>query len=232
MRKSVNKVTILTLVLLLLSATILPGQTAFTRSGYFKATLTFTDGSTKTCFVAAPRNSGQSNIYTRASKEGKDQKVSSASLVSIVMQIADSTFYYFDHMGLAMDPGKKVCKPRWLFAEVKGYASLYRLVDGIVVNKYGDAVTNGSTNSSYSSTILYYMAKENENVAYLLGGISPSIMVCNINHSLKKSLITLLHEDTDLVKKIETGEIDRKDLEDIFTIYNDFMKERNEEMRK
>lgn len=67
------------------------------------------------------------------------------------------------------------------------------------------------------------MRKKNSNIAYFFAYTSPSRSVFNLNHILKKTASWYLSEDKDLVDKIMNKQLTHKNLEEIITMYNDFM---------
>ena len=209
----------------LLATWILSAQTFLLPTGFFPGTLHYKNGQVKNALVAAPKHSKQKAIVIKSGVKAKREKIPSTFLDSISITTQKGNAYYFEHLAWATKKGAKIRKDRWLFPVVKGYTTLYLLTDAFFITNEGNAyiVTSGPANGQ---VFFYLIRKKNEKIALYFGATSSSKGVMRLNIILKKSASLYLSEDKDLVDKIKKKILTHRDMEEIITIYNDYMSQK------
>lgn len=212
----------LTLVLLL-AVTYLSAQTFLPREGFFPGTLFFTNGKTKTGYVAAPKHPNDKNVLLKTNEKAKAEKVPGANLDSLTMTTDDGKVITFENLPWTHSKNGKVKDKEWFFLVVKGYASLYLFTDVYLVTKTGNAYAVNRGNGNMGAVFSYYIRKKGDKVSHHFAESSEQFGVVGLGTILKKAAADYLSEDADLVDKINKKQLTHKDMEEIIHIYNDFM---------
>jgi hypothetical protein len=206
-----------------LAVTCLSGQVQFPGQGYFPGTLTFTDGHTKNCLVIAPRNPGQSVIYTKSADKAPKEKVKSSLLSSVAIEAKKGNIQVFERLPIARKEGARNQAPRWLYVEIKGYATLYLLPDKFIIDRHGNAYSLNHFTDGDAAIQTYLIRKKNQHVAYYFAKTTNAKNAIGLNAILKKTASWYLKEDKELVKRINEKDLTHYDIEMIITLYNEFM---------
>ena len=214
-------------IVLFLIVTCLSGQTILPKEGYFPGTMTYENGIVRTGYVAAPTFWNQSHVWFESDKNGKEEKIKCKDVKSITLQTPNGKTYHFDNIPVCMKEGRKNLRKRWLVLMLQGYATLYLQSDAFVIDKKGNAFSVTYSSNYYPATQTYYIRKKNSNTTYFFAQTSPNHNVGNLNHVLKRTSSWYLSEDKDLVDKIMTKKLTHRDVEEIITIYNDYMEKQN-----
>jgi hypothetical protein len=216
----------LTLLLLFLAiAGSLSAQADFMlpREGFFPGTLHYKGGKVRDVFVSAPKKANQGSIIIRATKTAKKEKVPSAMLDSISINPRKGVTHYFEHLPWCYKKGGKPKKAMWLYVTVKGYATLYLWYTTFILDRNGYATSVQYTTQGSGTVDTYMLRKKNEKTAFYFAHIPCGGIAIGFNAALKRAASQYLYEDKDLVDKINKKLLKTEDLEEIITIYNDYM---------
>lgn len=196
------------------------------REGFFPGTLHYKNGTVRNVFVSAPKKANQGSIIIRADKTSKKEKISSASLDSISISPKKGITYCFEHLPWHYKKDGNPKKAMWLYVTIKGYATLYLWYETFIIDRHGNATTVKYTTQGYSTTNTYMLRKKNENTAVYFINVPSSGIAIGFNAAFKKVANQYLSEDTDLLDKINKKQLTYDDVEEIITIYNNFMSQK------
>ena len=218
----------LTLSLLLLAAAGYLSAQDFMlpKEGFFPGTLHYKNGTVRNVFVSAPKKVRQGSIIFRADKNSKKEKVSSSLLDSISITPTPGITHYFDHMPWCFKKGGNPKKAIWFYVTVRGYATLYLWYETFIIYKRGKASTVSYTTGGSGVVYTYMLRKKNEKTAVYFVQVPSHTIAIGFNAALKKAATTFLSEDKDLLDKINKKQLQNENLEEILTIYNNYMEDR------
>jgi hypothetical protein len=205
------------LIALLFTVNFLFGQI------FQRGTITFTNGESRTGNIIIPQTCDQKTIDFKLSKNLKQaEKIKSTDIKSISVQSEDGNNYYFERLPIAKKPGVKPSKPYWLIILVPGYATLYTAGSSYITDEKGNvtACVKGSAVASF----YYYVKKGDQNIAHFFIIIDNTSLSFGYNVALKKAAERYLYDYPELIERIKNKEFSRFEVEGIFRIYNDYMK--------
>lgn len=184
----------------------------------------YLNGDVKTGFLAIPSNADVKTIEFKTGL-GNDQidLIQSSDLKYIAVQSEDGNNYLFERTSYAYKLGAKPKKNQvWLYACVKGYATLYVAASEYITDKKGNVIIQDTYIVGKDlPTFNFFIKKGNEDIAYFFG-MTGNLL--GLNKYLKKTTIPFLVDYPELVERIKNDEFTHKDYKGIVQLYNEYMK--------
>ncbi len=184
-------------IILFVSATSLAGT-------YYKATVVFADGKSKSGLVEAALSD---YVLFKASENAKPEKIESALLKSVSIQGKDEVReYYYVKVYLGWGQ-KRISDPMWLKVVEKGTATLF------VNNTTMRGSIHNTTQAGFSD---YYCIRAGEPAAKMIANISS----LNNNQTFRAKAPLYFDDYPELAAKIKSKEYTWKDLQIVVKEYN------------
>lgn len=173
---------------------------------YREATVTFTDGKTKTGLVESPF--GGETIYFKQSEDAAVENLDATTIHGILFTI-DGKQHEYHQLRVYLGWGQKriSTSPMWLKVVEKGIATLYVVSSRLQASIY-------STNSAGFED--YYCFREGEDAAKLIAQVS----TMNNNQTFRAKAPLYFADYPELASKIKSKEYNWKDLTTVVKEYN------------
>lgn len=173
-------------------------------SSYYKGTIVFVDGKSKTGLVESILSD---YVLFKASENAKEEKIESSLLKSVLIQGKDEVReYYYVKMYLGWGQ-KKISDPAWLKVVEKGTATLF------VNNTSMRGSIYTTTKANFSD---YYIIRDGEPAAKMIANIS----TLNNNQTFRAKAPLYFEDYPELAAKIKSKEYTWKDLQVVVKEYN------------
>ncbi len=189
------------------------------------------DGSTKNGLVQIPKRPSTQKVKFKESEKATEEvvKIHDIKSFTVTSELGETYTLESNYIDQSKKAGvKRVTKFRiFLVVEVSGYASLYKVGDEFRTDKKGTLYlySYNAGDGSGTANFRYYVKKQDAEYAEIftyenpVNGFLPDIS----RKSVVKAMEIHLSEYPELIEKVRTKEIDKMNLAEIFTLYNNFM---------
>jgi hypothetical protein len=190
----------------LIAVAILFSSLSASAGKYREATVTFTDGKTKTGLVESPF--GGEYIYFKQSEDATVEKLDAATVHGILFTIDGKKYEYHQHkVYKGWGQTRMSSDPMWLEVVENGIATLY------VVSSRMQGSIYSTTSAGFED---YYCFREGEDGAKLIAQVS----TMNNNQTFRAKAPLYFADYPELAEKIKSKEYTWKDLTTVVKEYN------------
>ena len=180
------------------------------------------DGTKKLGWVQSKSLSNGKQIQFKADENSKAESILNSGLNAIEFTGSNNKNYRLDYVTFYPTDKRTKTEATWMLKLVSGYYDLYTVAD-YSFDKAGNIVL--STNYLVGSTLpefYYFVKKQDEANALIIGLHSPSPNYFGLHKILKENVGKLMADYPALVKKVEAKQLSTKHIEQIVKQYNEF----------